>query len=115
MPEVTRLSPRRRIALLGLCLILFLVMVVVLLRGRVPDILPVAVTVPTGPPAYRLVSDWPQFPTEARVGVGAGVAVDNEGHVFFLHRAGHSFFNTTVITRPLVLELDPLTGTVLAS
>lgn len=108
-------SRQYKMVLTVLFLVIMAGIILLVFRGRVPDILPVDVTVPIGPSAYRLVPDWPQFPTAAQVGVGAGVTVDNEGHVFFLHRAGHSFFNTTVITRPLVLELDPLTGTVLSS
>ena len=66
---------------------------------------------------YLEVKGWPRLPPTAQLGEVAGVAVDNDGHVFVFHRPGRGFdpAATTKLTEPAVLEIDADTGALLHS
>ena len=114
-------SPLRRRALVALAAIaLALLLALALVRWPVPDVLASSVDAePThrGHPAsvaegWTLVEGWPRLSAGMHVGAGSGVAVDGEGHVWLLHRAGQPFTNATPIQHPTVLRLHPDTGEV---
>jgi len=72
---------------------------------------------PPPAPQYEEVKDWPRLPSGAQLGECAGVAVDRDGHVFVFHRPGRGFDTaaTEKLTEPTVLEIDPISGTLLHS
>lgn len=68
-------------------------------------------------PEWQLVKDWPRLPTDVQLGQVSGVSIDTAGHVLLFRRADRTFDRTATVPigAPTVLELDPLTGTVLKS
>jgi peptidylamidoglycolate lyase len=68
-------------------------------------------------PEWQLVRDWPRLPAGVRLGQVSGVDIDRKGHVMLFHRAGRTFDPTATepIAAPTVLELEPESGTLIAS
>jgi peptidylamidoglycolate lyase len=68
-------------------------------------------------PEWHLVPDWLQLPANVKLGQVSGVGIDTLGHVLLFVRAGRVFDRTATepIALPTVLEVDPITGTLLAS
>jgi peptidylamidoglycolate lyase len=67
------------------------------------------------PERYEEVKNWPRLPANVQLGECAGVAVDVNGHVFVFHRPGRGFDTaaTEKLTEPAVLEIDPMSGSLL--
>jgi peptidylamidoglycolate lyase len=66
---------------------------------------------------YRAVADWPQLPAGFLLGEVAGVDVDSHGHLFVFQRAARGWDTgaTTPIAEATVLQLDAVSGRLLAS
>jgi peptidylamidoglycolate lyase len=63
---------------------------------------------------YRSEILWPQLGEKMIAGQGSGVAIDSEGYIFYLHRAGYPYENHQVIPEFTVIQLDADTGEVMA-
>ncbi len=96
-------------------ILIILGLVFVYLRGNKPHIFKVEAAAPQTMQNYEHVSPWPQQRADLNTAAGSGVAVDAQGHVFLLHRAGHDFNNTTTITEPTVVEYEPTSGAIVAT
>lgn len=66
---------------------------------------------------YEEVKNWPALPASGQMGEAAGVAVDNDGHVFVFHRPGRGFdpSATETLKDDAVLEIDGTTGKLIRS
>ena len=91
-----------------------MILLLLVLRGTKPTVVDKVVTPPLNQSAYRLADGWPDLSAELHIEGGSGVAIDSQGAVWMLHRAGHAFNNTQIISEPVILKLDPKTGETLA-
>jgi len=64
---------------------------------------------------YRASVTWPLSEADqSGAGAASGVAVDSQGYLYYLHRAGYAFNNDEIIPEPTIVKLDPASGEVLA-
>ena len=94
-----------------------LILLLALSRWPAPSIQTDRGVAPLGPTAatHTAVESWPRYPAATPVGTGTGVAVDSQGFIWLLHRAGRTFTNDELIDTPTLLRIDPASGVVVLS